>query len=527
MKRFKRKSSFLILFVAIIIIAGCSEQSGSTSSDESNTSGGTELNIAHNASPPTLDWHATGATSTRDITMLIYETLVTVDSDFQPVPMLAETIDLSDDGRIYTFHLREGVKFHNGKEMIAEDVVASMERWMEKSDIAGQIFENATWVEDGDHTVLLTLEEPSALTLDTIATTKQAPAIMPKEILDEAPAEGVEEYIGTGPYKFDEWKHDQYIRLTKYDEYEAVDGEASGWSGKKEALIEDIYFHFISDTSTRVAGLQTGEYDFGYDIPFDMYDQLSNDSDLNTFIASPANAVIKFNTRDGIGSDVEFREIINTTLDYDAIMAAAFPHDEAYKMTNGYMDENIINWASDAGSEYYNINDPEKAKQMLQDFGYDGEEFRILTTRDYDYVYNISVVLNEQLNNIGINSMLEVFDWPTVVEMTGSEGELGAWDVTVSGSSIVSTPPQLISLSSSWAGGVNDQHILDTMNAIEFEPEIEKAKELWNELQLYAWEEYLPTIQLGSFGKLYVTGSNVSEVDTLVGPIFWNVSVGE
>src|SRR5699024_7931270 len=94
----------------------------------------------------------------------------------------------------------------------------------------------------------------------------------------------------------------EYIRLTKYDEYAPLDKESDGWSGKKEALVEDIYFHFVSDTATRVAGVQTGEYDFGYDIPFDMYDQLTNDPDLNTFIASPANAVVKFNTKEGIGN---------------------------------------------------------------------------------------------------------------------------------------------------------------------------------------------------------------------------------
>src|SRR5699024_5684038 len=252
-----------------------------------------------------------------------------------------------------------------------------------------------------------------------------------------------------------------------------------------------------------------------------------NDPDLNTFIASPANAVVKFNTKEGIGNDVDFRSIVNTALDYEAIMAAAFPHEDAYELTNSYMDKQIKNWASDAGSEYYNINDPEKAEQMLKDYGYNGEPFRILTTRDYDYVYNISVVLNEQLNNIGINSSLEVYDWPTVVEMTGNDSELGSWDVTVSGSSMVSIPPQLISLSSSWAGGVNDSYILDMMNAIEFEPDLETAKELWEELQQYAWEEYLPTLQIGSFGKLYISRSKVSDIDTLVGPIFWNVSIGE
>src|SRR5690625_899715 len=520
----------VILFVFFLIIVGCSDNENTIETEEKDTSKTdepSELHIAHNAAPPTLDWHATGATSTRDITMLIYETLISVDADFQPQPMLAESFDISDDGKTYTFNLREGVKFHNGKEMTAEDVIASMENWLERSDITGQIFDGATWEANGDYTVHLKLAQPSSLTLDTIGTTKQAPAIVPKEVIESASAEGIDEYIGTGPYKFNEWKQDQYIQLVKNDDYEPLDEETSGWSGKKEALIDELYFHFVSDTSTRIAGLQTGEYDFGYDIPFDMYEQLEADPNINTFLASPANAVIKFNTKQGLASDFNLRQAINTALDYEEIMLAAFPHEEAFELTPGYMDSDIVKWSSDSGKAFYNINDQEKAKKILKDTGYDGENLRILTTRDYDYIYNLSVVVNEQLNNLGINSELVVLDWATVVDMTSKEEHLDDWNITLSGSSIVSTPTQLISLSNSWSGGVNDEHITNTMAAIELEADEDKAVELWNEIQQYAWEEALPTIQLGKFQKLYAVNKKVSDIDTLVGPNFWNITIND
>src|SRR5690625_1825369 len=153
---------------------------------------------------PTLDQPTDAATADRNTARLIFETLMTVDSDYNPVPMLAESVN-TEDNKTYTFHLREGILFHNGKEMVAEDVIASMERWMEKSAITGSAFDDASWEATDDYTVVLKLKVASPLVLDTIASPKQAAAIMPKEIIDAAPSEGVEEYVGTGPFKFVEW----------------------------------------------------------------------------------------------------------------------------------------------------------------------------------------------------------------------------------------------------------------------------------------------------------------------------------
>src|SRR5699024_3449061 len=128
--------------------------------------------------------------------------------------------------------------------------------------ITGNIFNGATWTAEDDYTVILELEKASSLTLDTMASAKQAAAIMPKEVVDAATADGVQEYIGTSPFKFVEWKQDQYIHYTKFEDYAALDSEADGLSGKKEALVDDIYIYMVPDTSTRIAGLQTDEYDF-------------------------------------------------------------------------------------------------------------------------------------------------------------------------------------------------------------------------------------------------------------------------
>ncbi|WP_019156842.1 ABC transporter substrate-binding protein [Robertmurraya massiliosenegalensis] len=522
----KNKIEFLMtLMVAFLLfVAGCSSDTVDSNNSEKEKSGvGGVLKVALNSQPPTLDQPISTASTTRDVSRLIYETLVTTDSSYQPVPMLAESIEISDDGKSYTFHLRQGVNFHNDKEMIAEDVTASMERWMEKSSITGSIFNGAIWEAQDDYTVILHLSQPSSLTLDTLATANQAPAIMPKEIVESASAEGVNEYVGTGPFKFVEWKQDQFIHVEKYDGYKPLELNPSGLAGKKEALVDEIYFYIVPDASTRFAGLQTEEYDFAFGIPFENYEQLKSNDDLKAVISPSANDFMTFNKVEGLASNFKIREAINMALNNEEIMQAAFLHEDLYYLDSGYMNKEIANWASSAGSEFYNQNNAEKAKKLLQEAGYNGEEFRILSTRDFNHLYNMAVVIHEQLKQIGINATLNIYDWSTALDIHKNNPE--EWDAFVTSSQIVSAPSQLLALSPTWGGGLNDQKAIDMMAAIETAQESVEAKKVWDDLQLYAWKELLPIVQLGGNNRLDAANKKVEGVSSFSGPIFWNTKV--
>lgn len=518
------KKSLLLLLLFIVV--GCSNNTASDdqastveeNGEASEAEQGGVLNIGLDAQPPTLDPPMSSAIASRDTSKLIFETLLTTDENFQAVPMLADSVR-TEDNQTFNFKLRQGVKFHNGEEMMAEDVIASMERWQETSPLTGSIFDDATWEAEDDYTVILTLSNPSALTLDTIATVKHAPAIMPKEIVESADAEGVTEYVGTGPYKLVEWKQDQHIHLERFDDYVPDDGEPSGLSGEKVAHFDEIYFHIVPDTSTRLAGLQSGEYDFSFGIPYDNYDQLESDDSIKTYLDVNGVEVLKYNLVEGPSTDYQLREAINVGLDMEALMTAAFPNEDLYWLHSGYMDEDLANWKSDAGSEFHNINDLEKAKELLEGSNYDGEEFTIMTTRDYEHLYNVAVVVQDQLKNLGINAELEVYDWPT---MFNNFDDPDTWDAFVMSFSVVSTPPQFLGLSPAWASGFDDDHAEKLMSEIETAATIEDAKEQWDELQQYAWEEFLPVTSFGSFHSLYGSTDKLEGVTTYSGPVFWN-----
>lgn len=121
-----------------------------------------------------------------DIICNVVEPLFGLDSDYEPQPVLAKDYEVSDDGLTYTIKLREGVTFHNGKELGSEDVVASMNRWLTVNDRAASLLPGATFAASGDHEVTCTLTEPAIDFLIILGNHSQYPGIFPSEVIEAA-----------------------------------------------------------------------------------------------------------------------------------------------------------------------------------------------------------------------------------------------------------------------------------------------------------------------------------------------------
>ncbi|MGH7357702.1 MAG: ABC transporter substrate-binding protein, partial [Candidatus Rokuibacteriota bacterium] len=203
-----------VLAAAVVLLLG--------GIDASAQKRGGVLRIANLGEPPTLDAHWTTATLTEVLTNHLYEGLYALDEGYRPIPMLAEALPaVSPDGLTYTIRLRQGIKFHNGKEMTSDDVVASLKRWTQQSQygraLAAVLAEmRAT----GKHAIELKLKQKSAAVVVALAAPNNFGAIYPKEIAEKfPPAEKATEFVGTGPFKLAEWKPDQYIRMVRFDDY--------------------------------------------------------------------------------------------------------------------------------------------------------------------------------------------------------------------------------------------------------------------------------------------------------------------
>lgn len=335
MYRIKGLGIMFILF-SLIVIVGCSSKSDTGQDQDTHAQGG-EIKVAYPAQPPMLDPHVSNVIATTDIMSHVYETLLTVDSNYSVQPMLAESYEQSEDGQMVTFKLREGVLFHNGEEMVADDVVASMERWKDSVGARGQ-FNEATFEAQDDYTVTLTLSKPMSTVFVTMSYIGAGfPAIMPKEVIDRANDTGVEEYIGTGPYQFEEWQQDQQVHLTKFEDYQSREEPASGFAGEKEAVVDDLFFVFTPDTSTQVAGIRSGEYDIAFGVPYDVGDQMQNEANLENTSFPNAYMAIHFNKRNGLFTDVKARQAIAAALDMESIMIAPFANDSYYSLSHNLM----------------------------------------------------------------------------------------------------------------------------------------------------------------------------------------------
>ncbi|MCI2264464.1 ABC transporter substrate-binding protein [Sediminivirga luteola] len=473
------------------------------------------LTIAYPAQPPNLDPAVSTASATVAMTINVWEPLVTRDSQDEIQPMLAESWEISDDGRTYTFHLREGVLFHDGTDMTSEDVVASLSRWSELSGPGQAYFSGATWSEVDDYTVQVELEQPSfGVLLALSGDREQTAPIMPAEIAEAAGSDPVTEIIGTGPFTFVEWEADRHLSLDRWDDYQPVEGEPDGRAGDRTAQVAGIDYEFVTDGATRVLGLQTGEYDVAMEIPYDNAPDVLEDESLVAGSYPVILLNLYYNKAEGMFADVEARRAVDTALERDSIMTAAVGED-FYTLTHSMMlDTQSGQWSSDVGADQFNQADPAAAEAMLEDLGLSGESVRIITTQDYGESYSAGVVIQEQLRNIGLDVSLDTYDWPTFTEV---RDDPSAYDLAVIPNTAKDDPGTLVFFREDFAGFTDSPDEL--LAEYRASATLEEAAEHYDGLQEWFFD-YLPVSKLGDADNIYGHSPDVS-VDVVGSSIIW------
>ena len=482
----------------------------------------TEVNIAAPANPPSLDVQAVNSNIVGGIGSHIYEPLFAMNANYEPTAVLADSYEVSEDGKVYTIKLREGIKFHNGQEMVADDVVASMSRWLEKSGKAKALLDGTVFEKVDDYTVTMTLPEAYADVMTVVSASIQFAAIQPKSVIDSATDEGITEYIGTGPYKLAEWKQDQYVHLTKYEDYQQPEGESSGFTGRKEAYANDLYFRVVTDNTTRIAGVQTGQYDIAEDIPLERYAELSADTNIELNSKTAGSLNLFFNTTHGIMANLDMRQAIMACLNCEDIMYAAYGDPNLYVLNPGWCNPDDAMWGSNGGEEYYNQNDIEKAKELLTKAGYNNEEIILVTTPDYAEMYNATLVVQAQLISAGINAVVESYDFATFMEHRADPNQFSLY---ITSNRYNLSPVQLSVLTKDWAG-LDRPEVDEGIEAIRFASSSEESSAKWTELQTFLYE-YGAASVLGHYSGVIANGANVEGFNYFDFPLYWNTRVPE
>lgn len=416
----------LVLGTMVLLLAGAGllVAAGPAASGTPVT-GGT-LRAALTASAPTLDPHSTTHLAVREIGMHIFENLLAFDAKFQVAPQLAERWEISKDGKTYTFHLRRGVKFHNGREMTAEDVRASIERFRKIAPRRNELADIAALEVVDPATIRMILSKVNAAFLAAIANPICQLAILPKEAVQDRPINKAD-LIGTGPYKFVEWIPDRWVRVARFADYTpAGKADAGGFAGARHAYFDEIRFIPVPEPGARVAGLQTGEYEFADFLPSGSLPQVTGDRSLRAVRLGPQNYPTVYFNHTGKFKSLKLRQAVQAALNMDEIMQVA--NDGDGRLDPGFYFKEQV-WHTTAGGKLYNQKNAAKAKQLLKEAGYNGEPVVFVTNTSYDYMYKAAQVIQEQLKKIGMNVTLGVYDWAGSLAV---RKDMGKWDMFTS-----------------------------------------------------------------------------------------------
>jgi peptide/nickel transport system substrate-binding protein len=364
---------------------------------------------------------ATSNSATAGITTLMQETIVAFGEDFSIVPMLADSWEISDDGMTYTFNLREGVKFHNGKEMTSDDVIASIDRFLEVTARASSFEIMESYEAPDDYTLVTKLSKPSAGWLGTLASPSSALVIMPREAVEGKGSGDLvvpDDILGTGPYKLVEIVPDQYALLERFEDYQSLPGERDGLGGGKIAYFDTIRMDFVPEAGARLAGLEVGDYDWISGPSQSDIGVINASPDMELVVIKPANGgYILFNhsEQQPFSSDVTFRQAVLAALDMESLgMAFTGGNRDLFDLNPCMWPEGTFwNFQDDFADAQYNQHDIEKAQQLLAEAGYNGEEIVIATYNDESWT-RIMLALASQLGEAGIKTKVELYDWPGI-----------------------------------------------------------------------------------------------------------------
>jgi peptide/nickel transport system substrate-binding protein len=370
--------------------------------DEPAADGGT-LVAAIGGDPDQLDPHTTTSSFAFTVLENVYDTLVEPGDDLTMEPALAESWEVSDDLLTWTFSLVEGVTFHDGSELTADDVVASFERIAEEGENAFRLEAVEAFEATDDLTVTLRLNRPAPNLLEQLGPFKGM-AIAPAEAI-EAGTLG-DEPVGTGPFSFVDFTPGDSVEIERYDDH-----------FRGAPALDGVRFQVIPDEGVKLTNLETGEVDWIDTVPPEQVDGLEGRDDLDfDQVAGNDYWYVALNQEREPFDDPDVRQAIAYALDIDVITEAtrfdaATPNETAIPETSF--------WYHDYAPYGH---DPEQAQQLLDDAGVDGLELDLMVTSEFPETVTAAQVMESQLAEVGISVSIRTEDFTTWLADQG-EGE--------------------------------------------------------------------------------------------------------
>jgi len=496
--------------------------------------GGTLRFVPH-ADLKVLDPIWTTAYITRNHGYLVYDTLFATDDNLKVQPQMVDKWSASANKMRWSFTLRDGLKFHDGQPVTAEDCVASLKRWGARDTVGRLLLASVGKLVPVDRkTFTLDLEQPFGLVLEALGKpSSNVPFIMPARLAATDPNEQVKETIGSGPYLFakDDWQPGNRVVYVRNADYVPRKETPSGSAGGKRVFVDRVEWRYIPDPATAGAALEAGEVDYWENIRLDYVPRLEKNPNVSVFVTDPrgSQGCLRPNHLHPPFNNKKARQALLYMVDQKMYLDATVGSAKHYRTCPAIFMCGGTPFESSVAAPK---PDPERARQLLKESGYDGRPVVVLDPTDSPYAHAPALVTAELLRRIGATVDLQAMDWSTMVARRANKNPVGqgGWHIFhtwATGLDVV-TPAVNAWIAGAgekaWFGWPTSEPIEKLRADFTRQPDPAKQKQLTEQIQQLVYDE-VPYVPWGQFVVPNAFRKNVQGVLQFGATLLWNISV--
>jgi len=467
---------------------------------------------------------------------LIYDTLFSMDAKGEIKPQMVDKSEVSKDQLTYTLHLRDGLLWHDGKPVTAEDCVASIKRWAAKDSMGQKMM---GFVKDiqvvNPKTFKITLNEPTGLVLGALGKpSSNVPFMMPKRVADTDPNTQISDFTGSGPFVFkkDEWKPGDKAVYAKFDKYKPRAEAPSGLAGGKVVKVDRVEWKWIPDHQTAINALLAGEVDMLESPPHDLYPVLKADANVRLLNGNPLGNqyTFRFNALAKPFDNAKVRQAVFYAFNQEDFLKAVIGDPAYYKTCKGFFPCGSP-LSSTKGMDGLLESNFEKSKALLKEAGYDGTPIVLMHSTDLAVLTNLAPVAKSLLEKGGFKVDMVSMDWQTLVARRAKKDPpaQGGWHAFLTSwvAADILNPVMMgfmnASCDKAMFGWPCDKEIESLRDQFAREANPAKQKAIAEAVQVR--ETQYPThIPLGQWYGAFALRKNVDGVLEAPVTIFWNVT---
>lgn len=478
----------------------------------------------------------TTAYITRNHGYMVYDTLFAIDEAFEVRPQMVDSWSVSEDGLVWTFTLRDGLRWHDGAPVTAADCAASIRRWGARDGMGQKLMDATESLEAVDErTLRLVLSRPYGLVLESLGkASSNVPFMMPLRHAETDPFEQVPEVVGSGPYRFaaEEWVPGARVVYRRNEDYVPRDEPPSWAAGGKVARVDTVEWLYIPDPATAMNALLSGEVDYFELPPHDLLPLLEASPDVEVVNVDPVGVQghLRLNHLHPPFDHPKAREAVLWLVDQARFLASVVGDPRHWRTCPAFFGCGGP-YESGSGAEALLARDLDRARALFAEAGYDGRPVVVMQPTDIAILSGVALVAAGMLREAGLEVDLQAMDWSTLTSrraLDAPPGE-GGWNVFPTwfiGMDIVD-PVVHIGVSGgcrerAWFGWPCDAELEGLRDAFAYEGDPARRAELAERVQRRAYE-VVPYVNYGQWFNPIAYRANLAGVLPSPVNLFWNI----